>query len=147
MDRPLLCWYCQSRDADQRVIHMLNLRRDERNVWFVVGTYERWQTATIGIPRCIPCKRAHWIHQLHKWTLFGAGCLVIPLAVLTLLAALDHDSYGFRLLVPYVILPIVAVTILVRIPTRLYVRRHPRNEPEEYPPLAELIRQGWRITS
>lgn len=147
MDRPLRCWYCQSRDADQRVIHTLNLRRDERNVWFVVGTYERWQTATIGIPRCFPCKRAHWIHQLHKWTLFGAGCLVIPLAALTLLALLDREYTWPRVIVLYVILPIVAVTTAVRIPTRLYVRRHPRNEPEDYPPLAALIEQGWRITS
>ncbi|MGP3966545.1 hypothetical protein [Streptomyces sp. 6N223] len=127
---------------------MLNLRRDERNVWLVVGTCQRWQTGSIGIPRCFPCKRTHWIYQLHKWTLFGAGCLVIPLTIITLAAAiLAHDYFGFRVIVPIVILPIVAVTTLIRIPTRLYVRRHPRNEPEEYPPLAELKRQGWTIGS
>lgn len=142
MDRPLLCWYCQSRDADQRVIHMLKLRRDERYVWFVVGTYERWRTGTIGIPRCFPCKRVHWIYQLHRSTLTCSGCLMIPLGIMTLLAAvLDHDYFGFRIL-----LPIAVTATLLHIPTRLYVRRHPRNEPEEYPPLAELIRQGWRIT-
>lgn len=139
-DEPM-CWNCKTRPAHLHAAHHVRLSRDVRRRFIVVGHHYEWRSREVAVPRCFRCRRVNIGYALYHSVLKIGGGFVGFFAAAGAIAALAVQHYS-ALVVAGIM---AAVLLVVLIPARLFMWRHPREEPKDYPPIAALLVEGWHI--
>jgi hypothetical protein len=143
-----LCWYCGRRAAQDRFLHRVPLTRGRYDVELVIATITRAEAIDVFVPRCASCWRANLVYayyrRMAKWGAMAA-CIAVLVAVVTWMQYDDlytfwSPGYTFAL----VVLGLVGAVLG---PARLFIKLRPRRPPAGYPPIADLIAQGWSVGS
>jgi len=106
-----------------------------------VGHQYEWRSREVAVPRCSHCQRINVGYAVYHSVLKAGGGFVGFFVVVSGIAALTVRHYGGLVVAGFM----AAVLLAVLIPARLFMWRHPREEPKDYPPIAALIAEGWHI--
>jgi uncharacterized membrane protein len=141
MGERTMCWNCRTAPARADAAHRVRLSRDVRTRFVVVGHQYRWSSREVVVPRCARCRRTNVAYAVYGRVLRAGGGFVGFMAFCGALAALTVHRYGALVVAAFM----AAALLAVLVPARLYMWRHPRRAPAEYPAVAALIADGWRI--
>jgi hypothetical protein len=119
----------------------VRLSRDVHRNWVVVGHHYEWRSREVAVPRCRGCRRVNIGYAVYHSVLKVGGGFVGFFAGASAIAALTVQRYGALVVAGFMTASLLAVLV----PARLFMWRHPRQEPKDYPPVAALIADGWHI--
>src|SRR5256885_8774901 len=87
-----LCWFCEARPPDKDSASKWDMYKEtrEKEEELVSIATTSWETASVPVPRCAECKRAHdarenYVEKGWKVGLLSGIAFVIAMYVLTLL--------------------------------------------------------------
>ncbi|MFF3574625.1 hypothetical protein ACFYXQ_43435 [Nocardia jiangxiensis] len=128
------CWFCQDRPATQGQHYPFGLHRDVT----YSGNTKRWRTLTVEVPRCDRCRQLHLPDETKRRQLGTAVTLASVGAFFSLI-------FGFAV---YPLFVITAICVIVAIGAGIAKLSlgtdGVENRAMTYPPLTELLGQGWR---
>ncbi len=128
------CWFCRGRPAAQGGHYPFGLHRDVT----YSGNTKRWRTLTVEVPRCEPCRQLHLPEQSRRNKLGGAVAFAILGAIFSFFIGLAaHPVFIVTGICVFVAL-VTGVGLLSMGSDEI------KNRASAYPPVTELLGQGWR---
>ncbi|MQY20482.1 tetratricopeptide repeat protein [Nocardia macrotermitis] len=128
------CWYCQARPATQGQHYPFGLHSDVR----YSGNTKRWRTLTIEVPRCDQCRQLHLPEETNRKRLGGVATFAFVVGFFSFFIGLGVH--------PVFIL--TGICAVVAIGAGIGILSMGNDEIKKralaYPPLVELLGQGWK---
>lgn len=123
------CWFCKRAKAEVAHVMEVPMHGEVNREWQLGGTRVTWRTLTGKVPRCGPCKEAH-SKVAGTWAGAAAGA-AIGTAILPFIGSAIGLLAGG------------AIGKMVDEKVRLPDGVAPESAKSDFPPIQELVRQGW----
>ena len=144
------CWYCRREIAKSEArAHTVEMFRDHKFTYFVVGYRESEKRTSVRIPCCRSCltgiKRGKRAGSLHAYLLIFS----IIIGLVALLVAIVNVVLAFWVRVVIVTIPAALIVLSLRLSRRKIAAdvdralSGERRSTYAYPPFADMIEQGW----
>ncbi|WP_067903380.1 tetratricopeptide repeat protein [Nocardia vaccinii] len=128
------CWFCEDRPAAHGRHYPFGLHRDVT----YSGNTKRWRTLTVEVPRCDRCRQLHLPEESKRNKLGGAVALGVLGAIFSFFIGLAaHPVFIVTGICVFVAL-VAGVGVLSMGSDEI------KNRALTYPPVTELLGQGWR---
>jgi hypothetical protein len=145
-EEPLLCWYCGRRPAQPGFDHEVPLKRDEKETHYLVAVYTSATVTSVPVPRCPACWGSNLVYGFYRRLLPCSFVLPFLIAVFEVMMAINNG--GLDMLSSgdlEAILWVLGFFAVLLVPARIFIAKHPRTPPHDYPPVAELLAHGWVV--
>ncbi len=128
------CWFCQDKPAAPGQHYAFGLHRDVT----YSGNTKRWRTLTVEVPRCDRCRQLHLPEETKRKNLGGVAGFGVIAAFFSFFVALALHP----------VFIVTAICVIVAIGAGIGIASmggdEIKNRALTYPPLTELLAQGWR---
>lgn len=123
------CWFCKRAKAEAAHVLEVPMHGNVQRQWQVVNTRVTWRTMKAKVPRCKSCKEAHG-KVAGMWTGAAAGAAIGTAILPVIGSAIGLFAGG-------------ALGKMVDKNMRLPEGIAPESAKANYPPIQELVHQGW----
>jgi hypothetical protein len=147
-DEPTRCWKCRIAPADPAAEERVRLTYAHLHINVLIARYRQWSKTEVRLPRCRKCRRLDRITAIGGGVLLGIpaalGVLILVVDLVLVILQSDSASWGAVLVGTLLCAPVPLAALCERQFRRLSGRPS-RRTAASYPPVADLLRQGWRI--